>query len=185
MKKTRLHSCHEKLDAKMIEFFGWHLPVEYSGIMEEHMAVRQKAGLFDVSHMGEIIVRGEQALDLVQYLTPNNAAKLGPGKAQYSALTTPKGTFIDDLLVYFLNDQEYLLVVNASNVEKDHAWILGHAEHFDVTVENKSAEYSQMALQGPAAEKILRGLTDVAIEELKAFQYKMGQVAGEEALVSR
>ncbi len=185
MKKTRLHSCHEKLDAKMIEFFGWHLPVEYSGIMEEHMAVRQKAGLFDVSHMGEIFVKGDQALDLVQYLTPNNAAKLGPGKAQYSVLTTPNGTFVDDLLVYFLNDQEYLLVVNASNVEKDYAWIFGHAEHFDVTVENKSVEYSQMALQGPAAEKILRGLTDVAIEELKVFQYKMGQVAGEEALVSR
>jgi aminomethyltransferase len=185
MKKTRLHSCHEKLDARMIEFFGWHLPVEYSGIMEEHMAVRQKAGLFDVSHMGEIFIRGDQALDLVQYMTPNNAAKLDPGKAQYSALTTHKGTFVDDLLVYFLSDKEYLLVVNASNVEKDHAWILGHAESFDVTVENKSAEYSQMALQGPAAEKILRGLTDVAIDELKAFQYTMGQVAGEEALVSR
>jgi len=185
MKKTRLYQCHLDHNGRMVDFSGWQMPVEYSGIKEEHLAVRKRAGLFDVSHMGEIIVKGDQALDLVQYLTPNNAAKLGPGKAQYTALTTPQGTFVDDLLVYFLHDQEYLLVVNASNVDKDFDWILRWSDGFDVTVTNKSDEYSQIALQGPAAIKILQNLTDVALDEMKPFRYALGKVAGEDALVSR
>ena len=123
MKKTRLYDNHKRLNGKMVEFFGWEMPVEYSGIIEEHLAVRNQAGLFDVSHMGEILVSGPQALDYVQHLTPNNAARTSPAKAQYSALTTPQGTFVDDLLVYCLDETTYLLVVNAANTDKDFAWI--------------------------------------------------------------
>ena len=115
MIRTRLNAAHKKLGGKMIEFFGWEMPVEFTGIIDEHLAVRERAGLFDVSHMGEIVISGKQALDFVQYLTPNDAARLVPGKAQYSALTTPEGTFVDDLLVYCLEEDRYLLVVNAAN----------------------------------------------------------------------
>ena len=185
MKKTRLYETHKKLKAKMIDFFGWQMPLEYSGIIDEHMAVRTAAGLFDVSHMGEIVIRGEQSLDFVQHLTPNNAARLTPGNAQYSALTTPQGTFVDDLLVYCLNEGEYLLVVNAANSEKDFAWILDHKRDFDVVVENVSENYSQLALQGPLALEIMRTLTDVNLEEMKPFRGTWGRIAGEEALISR
>lgn len=123
MRETRLHRNHKKLNGKMIEFFGWDMPVEYSGIVEEHLAVRQQAGLFDVSHMGELLVTGPRALDFVQFLTPNNAARTSPSKAQYSALTTPEGTFVDDLLVYCLDETRYLLVVNAANTDKDFEWV--------------------------------------------------------------
>ena len=158
MKKTRLNTSHKNLGAKMIEFFGWEMPVEFSGIIKEHLAVRTKAGLFDVSHMGEILISGKQALDFVQFLTPNDAARLSPNKAQYSALTTPKGTFIDDLLVYCLSPEEYLLVVNASNSDKDYEWILSHKQGFEVMVKNKSDDYTQLALQGPKAVEILQPL---------------------------
>lgn len=185
MKKTRLHSNHVALQAKMIEFFGWDMPIEYSGIVDEHLAVRKRAGLFDVSHMGEILVTGSQALDFVQHLTPNNAARVHPGKAQYSALTTPQGTFVDDLLVYSLEDSVYLLVVNAANVEKDYAWILDHAKGFDVVTENVSDDYSQLALQGPLALEVLQPLTDAGLADMPAFGVGRCRVAGEEALVSR
>lgn len=186
MKKTRIHSQHIKSGAKMIDFFGWDMPVEYTGILDEHMAVREKAGLFDVSHMGEIVVEGPEALDFVQHLTPNNAARLEPGKAQYSALTTPRGTFVDDLLVYCLETQtRYLLVVNASNVEKDFAWVSLHAKEFDVLVENQSPEYTQLALQGPLAERILQPLTDVDLGNMKAFNFGWGKAAGLDCLISR
>jgi len=185
MNKTRLHSNHVALQAKMIEFFGWDMPIEYSGIVEEHLAVRKQAGLFDVSHMGEIRVAGPQALDFIQYMTPNNAARVHPGKAQYSALTTPEGTFIDDLLVYALDDSRYLLVVNAANVDKDYAWICDHVGGFDVKTENVSAEYTQMALQGPRALEILQPLTDGELSGMPSFGSARMRVAGEESLVSR
>jgi aminomethyltransferase len=185
MKHTRLFQSHKNLNGKMIEFFGWEMPIEYSGILEEHMAVRETAGLFDVSHMGEILVSGKQALDFVQYLTPNNAARLGPGKAQYSALTTPEGTFIDDLLVYYLDSDKYLLVVNAANTDKDFEWVIKHQEGFDVEIENQSDQYSQLALQGPKAEEILKVLTDIPLNEIDSFDYKYGKAVGEDVLVSR
>jgi len=185
MKKTRLNSCHKKLGAKLIEFFGWEMPVEFSGIIKEHLAVRQKAGLFDVSHMGEIVISGKQALDFVQYLTPNNAARLTPNKAQYSALTTPRGTFIDDLLVYCLDEDRYLLVVNAANSDKDYEWVLSHKEGFDVQAENKCDDYSQLALQGPKAMEILQPLTKINLEEMNIFGVSWGNVAGEDTIVSR
>ena len=169
----------------MIEFFGWEMPVEFTGIIEEHLAVRERAGLFDVSHMGEIVVSGKQALDFVQYLTPNDAAGLVPGKAQYSALTTPEGTFVDDLLVYCLDEDKYLLVVNAANSDKDYEWILSHQEGFDVKVENRSDDYTQLALQGPRALEILKPMTEINLEEMKPFRFDWGKIAGEEVLVSR
>jgi aminomethyltransferase len=163
MKRTRLHAAHGKAGAKFVEFFGWEMPIEYSGIIQEHMAVRQHAGLFDVSHMGEIIISGNQALDFVQYLTPNNAARLDANKAQYSALTTPQGTFVDDLLVYYLDENVYLLVVNAANTDKDFQWIVSHKKDFDVEVQNVSENYTQVALQGPEAYKILQPLTEIGL----------------------
>lgn len=169
----------------MIEFFGWEMPVEYSGIIKEHLAVRTEAGLFDVSHMGEVIVSGKQALDFIQYLTPNDAGRLAPGKAQYSALTMPQGTFVDDLLVYCLSPEEYLLVVNASNSDKDYQWVDSHKQGFEVEVKNKSDDYTQLALQGPRALEILKPLTEIKLEEMKPFRSGWGKVEGEEALVSR
>ena len=169
----------------MVDFFGWELPVEFSGIIDEHMAVRNKAGLFDVSHMGEIIISGKQSLDLVQYLTPNNAARLAPGKAQYSALTTPQGTFVDDLLVYCLSEEKYLMVVNCSNTSKDYEWMLSHKEGFDVEIENKSDDHTQLAIQGPRALEILQPLIDVELEEMNVFESNWAKIEGEEVLVSR
>jgi len=185
MKKTRLNSYHKKLNAKIIEFFGWEMPVEFSGILQEHLAVRQKAGLFDVSHMGEILISGKQALNFVQFLTPNNAGHLKPNEAQYSALTTPEGTFVDDLLVYCLDEQNYLIVVNASNSDKDYNWVVNHKDGFDVTVDNKSDEYSQLAIQGPESLSILKSLTTINLEEMKHFGFYFGRVAGVDSLVSR
>ncbi len=185
MKKTRLNTSHKNLGAKMIEFFGWEMPVEFSGIIKEHLAVRTKAGLFDVSHMGEILISGKQAIDFVQFLTPNDAARLSPNKAQYSALTTPKGTFIDDLLVYCLSPEEYLLVVNAANSNKDYEWILSHKQGFEVMVKNKSDDYTQIALQGPNALKILQPLTEINLEEMKPFWSSWGKLEGEEVLISQ
>ncbi len=185
MKKTRLNSSHKRLGGRMIEFFGWEMPVEFSGVIQEHMAVRQKAGLFDVSHMGEIIISGNQAIDFVQHLTPNDAARLTPGKAQYSALTTPEGTFVDDLLVYCLSPSEYLLVVNAANSDKDYEWILSHQKGFDVNAENKSDDYTQMALQGPKALEILQPLVGIDLEELSAFEFNLAKIKEEKVLISR
>lgn len=169
----------------MIEFFGWKMPLEFSGIIEEHMAVRTKAGLFDVSHMGEILISGSQALEFVQYLTPNNVARLAPVSAQYSALTTPQGTFVDDLLVYCLSEKEYLLVVNAANTDKDYEWIRSHAKGFNVVVQNQSSAYSQLALQGPKSADILQQLTEIDLREMKIFGGSFGKVAGVESIVSR
>jgi len=185
MKKTRLNVLHKKLGGRMIEFFGWEMPVEFSGIINEHLSVRTKAGLFDVSHMGEITITGKQALDYVQLLTPNDASRLTPDRAQYSALTTPEGTFVDDLLVYCLSPEEYLLVVNASNSDKDYEWILNHQAGFDVLVQNKSDDYTQLALQGPLALETLQPLTGIELDEMKSFRSRRGKMAGEEVLVSR
>ncbi len=185
MKATRLHDNHTKLNGRMIEFFGWEMPVEYTGIMDEHLAVRNQAGLFDVSHMGEILVTGRDALGYVQHLTPNNAARTNPEKAQYSALTTPRGTFVDDLLVYCLDETHYLLVVNAANTDKDFEWIRTHTGGFDVTVTNVSDQYSQLALQGRKALDILKTLTPADLDGLGSFSVLHTEVAGIASMVSR
>jgi glycine cleavage system T protein (aminomethyltransferase) len=185
MKKTRFNELHLAMGGRMIEFFGWQMPVEFKGIIEEHMAVRTAAGLFDVSHMGEIVVRGKDALAFVQHLTPNDAGRLAPFQVQYSALTTPVGTFVDDMLVYCISPVEYLLVVNAANTDKDYGWVTAHAAGFDVSVENASDEYSQLALQGPKAQEILQPLTDLDLAGLDSFWAARGKVAGINALISR
>jgi len=185
MKQTRLNAYHKKLGAKMIEFFDWEMPLEFKGIIDEHLAVRQHAGLFDVSHMGEILITGRDALAFVQFLTPNDASRLDIGQVQYTALTTAKGTFVDDMLVYRLATQKFLLVVNASNTDKDYLWILHQEAPFAVQVDNMSDAYSQLALQGPEAEKILQPLTDINLMDLKSFRSRRGKVAGIETLVSR
>jgi aminomethyltransferase len=185
MKKTRFNELHKKLGAKMVEFVGWEMPIEYRGIIDEHMAVRTRAGLFDVSHMGEVLITGKGALAYVQWLTPNDAARLAPGQVQYTALMTPESTFVDDMLVYCINPEKYFLVVNAANVDKDFAWIAGRVKGFEAKVENLSDAYSQVALQGPLAEKILQPLTDINLAGMKSFWWASGKVAGVDSLVSR
>jgi len=160
------------------------MPVQYAGVIEEHLAVRQRAGLFDVSHMGEVVIRGPKALDAVQRLTSNDAGRLGVGQAQYSALTTPEGTPVDDILVYRVADAEFFLCVNAANDEKDFAWIREHMIP-GAEAERVSDRYAQIALQGPLAERILSGLTAAPLAGLAAFSFVNAPVAGRSAMIAR
>ena len=169
----------------MVDFGGWDMPVQYSGTIEEHMAVRTAAGLFDVSHMGEIVVRGPQALELVQHVTSNDASALQEGQAQYSALTTPSGTFVDDLLVHKFNSTHYLLCVNASNTPKDYEWIVSNSGQFDAEVENVSPNYSQIAIQGPKALSILQKLTETPLSSIRYYWFAEGQVCGVPSIIAR
>jgi aminomethyltransferase len=171
----------------MVDFGGWDMPVEYSGISEEHLAVRAAVGLFDVSHMGEIELAGSDALATLQWLTTNDASKLSVGQAQYSALSTPAGTFVDDVIVYRLATDHFLLVVNASNIVKDYRWILDRSAERggDVAVVNASSRYALIALQGPAAVEVLRPLATVDLDTLKYYWFAAGEVAGLRATVFR
>ncbi len=170
----------------MVAFAGWEMPVEYSSVSEEHLAVRTSAGLFDVSHMGEIEVAGRDALAAVQWITANDASRLAVGQAQYSALLTSDGTFVDDLLVYRLASDHFLLVVNAVNTAKDVAWIRARTRGLgDVAVVDASARYALLAVQGPAAREILQPLTGVALDPLKYYWFATGEVAGVMATISR
>src|SRR4026209_543292 len=163
LKKTSLHAAHAALGARMVPYAGWEMPVEYSGISAEHIAVRTAAGLFDVSDMGEVEIAGAGALDAVQHLSSNDASKLQVGQIQYSALTTPEGTFVDDLLVYRFGPSHYLLVLNAGNIDKDVAWIAARAKEAvpDIAVVNSSDRYALIALQGPKSQEILHTLTAI------------------------
>jgi aminomethyltransferase len=172
------------LGARLVDFAGWELPVQFTSLLEEHRAVRTAAGLFDVSHMGEIEVRGKAAVELVQTVTSNDASRLGPGQAQYTALTTEKGTFVDDIIVYRRREDDFLLVVNASNTDKDFAWIASHARG-QVEVINASARYAQLALQGPQAEAILKPLVQVPLAPIRPFQFIETAVEGTKCLVAR
>jgi aminomethyltransferase len=187
LKKTPLNARHRSHGARMVEFSGWDMPVEYTGIVDEHLAVRTAAGLFDVSHMGEIEVAGSDALATLQWLTSNDVSKLSVGQAQYSALTTDRGTFVDDLLVYRLREDHFLLVVNAGNIMKDFDWILSQARGRggDAAVVNASSRYALLALQGPRAEAILRTLTAIDLSAIKYYWFAVGEVAGVRATVSR
>lgn len=170
----------------MVDFGGWDMPVQYpAGTIEEHLRTRKHAGLFDVSHMGEIDVRGADAIALVNYLTSNDGSKLIDGQAQYSALTTPAGTVVDDLLVYRFSVDHLLLVVNAGTTEKDWDWIRSHRQDESAQLKNVSADYCQSALQGPDALGILQGLTDLPLSEIKYYHFAEGQVDGIPAIVSR
>ena len=186
LKKTPLNARHRAHGARMVPFGGWDMPVEYSGIVNEHLAVRTKAGLFDVSHMGEIELAGKDALAAVQKISANDAAKLSTGQAQYSALTTPAGTFVDDLLVYRLAKEHYMLVVNAGNIEKAYKWIGEQARPVgDVAVVNSSSRYALLAVQGPAAVSILQELTTVDLASIKYYWFAHGEVAGVRSIISR
>ena len=168
----------------MVPFAGWHMPIEYSGLVAEHMAVRTSAGLFDVSHMGEIEVTGPDALALVQKVTTNNAAKLAINQAQYSALVYPQGTFVDDLLVYRFADQHFFLCVNASNTEKDFEYICQHASR-NADVRNTSDQYGQIALQGPKAISILQKMTAFDLKSIKYYWFRQIDLAGEPVIAAR
>src|SRR5438093_9258884 len=154
-KRTPLYDVHKQLGARLVPFGGWDLPVEYSGIAKERRAVRTAAGLFDVSHMGEFEIRGPQALDLIQLVTTNNAAVLADGQAQYSAMAYTSGTVVDDLLVYRRGSEDYLLVVNAGNIQKDFDWIQSH-NHFNASLKNISDQVTLLAVQGPNSAQILQ-----------------------------
>src|SRR4029453_18446280 len=180
LKKTPLHARHRAHGARMVEFGGWDMPVEYSGIADEHMAVRTRAGLFDVSHMGEIEIAGADALKAVQHMTSNDASRLSNSQIQYSALTTPQGTFVDDVLTYKLADDHFMLVVNASNIVKDFHWIAQHVKDVggDAVAGNTSSRYALIALQGPAARETLQPLTGVDLSAIKYYWFANGEVAG-------
>jgi aminomethyltransferase len=183
LKKTALNAVHRGLKAKMVDFGGWDMPVEYpangGGLMAEHLAVRNAVGLFDVSHMGEIQFRGPGALEAVQYITMNDASKLADGQAHYSALLTPEGCFVDDILVHRLSENDYLFVVNAANIEKDYAWIRSQvAARHGVHVSDYSPYYSQLAVQGPRAVETVKKLTSVDVGALKNYWFTWGEVAG-------
>jgi aminomethyltransferase len=178
MKSTPFTPFHLALGAKMAEFAGYNMPISYSGINDEHQAVRTNAGVFDVSHMGEFIVKGEHALDLIQRVTTNDAAKLTAGKAQYSALTNETGGIVDDLIVYCLEENKaYMLVVNAANIEKDWNWISAHNTR-GAELHNISAKTALLAIQGPNANRIMQPLTDIDILNLKYYTFAKGRFAG-------
>jgi aminomethyltransferase len=184
LRKTALNSIHRRLGAKMVNFGGWDMPLEYSGIIAEHEAVRTRAGLFDVSHMGELEIRDPGALQLVQSVSCNNAAKLTIGQAHYSGLMTSRGTFVDDLLVHKISDTHYLLCVNASNQDADFDHIVANNK-FDAQVENAGPRYSQLAIQGPRAKQILQHLTTVTLDPIRYYHFTFGKVSGVDCLIAR
>ena len=184
VKKTALHSVHTAMGARMVEFGGWEMPIEYSGIVEEHLAVRTAAGLFDVSHMGEIEIQGPEALALVQWVTSNDASRLKDFQAQYSALMYPQGSSVDDCIVHRFTANHYFLCVNAANTDKDFAWIVA-SNRFDAEVRNVSAEYTQLALQGPRSEEILARLTNSAVRDLRYYWFCQARCRGVDGVLAR
>lgn len=185
IKKTPLHDAHREAGARMTAFAGWDMPIQYTGVIDEHMAVRTRAGLFDVSHMGEVDVVGREALDFLQHVTCNDVSRLAPGRIQYSALTTPEGTFVDDLLVYKRGEDDYLLVINAGNTPKDVDWLGYHAKGYNLRLDNVSGRWCQLALQGPRAQEILATLTEAALPAMKYYGFVQDKVCGVPCIVSR
>ena len=186
LKTTPLHATHAALGARLVPFAGWDMPVEYSGIVDEHLAVRTRAGVFDVSHMGEIELAGKDALAALQHILSNDASKLRLGQIHYSGLMTAQGTFVDDLLVYRFAEDHFLLVVNASNADKDFAYIKAQVAAFgDVVAVNSSARYALIAIQGPASRETLQGLTAVDLGAIKYYWFAHGEVAGVRTTISR
>jgi aminomethyltransferase len=185
LKKTPLNRVHRELGGRMVDFGGWDMPVQYSGVIAEHLRTREHSGLFDVSHMGEFWVEGEDAIEFVNRLTTNDVAKLVDGQAQYSALTRENGTVVDDLLVYRFDQGKLLLVVNASTTEKDWDWITSHLKDENITLTNVSADYCQIAVQGKDALEIVRKLTETNLDEIKYYHFTVGKVDGVDAIISR
>ncbi len=186
LKKTSLNEAHKKCGGKMVDFFNWELPVEYSGLTNEHISVRERAGLFDVSHMGEVVVTGRDALKLVDYLVTNDVKTLEDNQVMYTFMCNERGGVVDDLLVYKYTDERVLLVVNAANIQKDLRWIEEKSEGFSVETEDISSRVSQIAIQGPKAQEILQKLTDVFLGDIGFFRFRDDVfIAGEKCLVSR
>jgi aminomethyltransferase len=184
LKRTALSGLHKALGAKMVEFGGWEMPVEYSGIIQEHLAVRRAAGLFDVSHMGEIEIRGPRALSLLQHITCNDASRLRDFQAQYSALMHPKGSAVDDCVVHRWTEERYFICVNAANTDRDFDWIIEH-NSVGAEVRNASSEYSQLALQGPRASEIVSKVTDASVAGLNYYWFCGTRCCGVEGLLAR
>ena len=184
LRRTPLYDIHKASGAKMVPFGGWDMPVEYSGLIAEHMAVRTAAGLFDVSHMGQFEVEGEGALAFLQRVTSNNVAKLVDGQAQYSSLPMPSGCPVDDVIVYRRSERRYLVVVNASNVAKDWAWLLAQKPE-GCGLHDLSDQYALVALQGPKAEAILRALTPLDLASIGFYRFAEGEVNGRPSIVAR
>lgn len=185
MKKTSLYQSHLAIGAKMVHFAGFEMPMQYTGVVHEHLAVRHKVGIFDVSHMGEILVSGPNAIDLIQYVFSNDAQHLDVGQAQYGYMPNAKGGIIDDLLVYRIDSQSYLLVVNAANIEKDWNWLLTHNKVFGASLQNQSDQWSLIALQGPQATSVLAKLTNTDIGSIPFYRFVYGKVAGiDQVLIS-
>jgi len=184
LRTTSLNAVHRRMGARMVDFGGWDMPVQYSGVLEEHHAVRQRVGVFDVSHMGEIEVRGPQALKLVNFIATNDASRLKIGQAQYSALLWEHGGFVDDILVHKVAEDHYFLCVNASNQDKDFVHILAHNNH-DAIVENTGDRYAQLAIQGPKAIDTLQKLTAVALASIRYYHFIDGTVSGVQTRIAR
>ena len=185
LKSTALEQIHIALGAKMVPFAGYNMPVQYSGLRQEHAAVREGAGMFDVSHMGEFFVEGPDAIPFLQKVTSNDVSKLIPGKIQYSCFPNEQGGIVDDLLVYCFSEEHFLLVVNASNMDKDWNHLQNHTSGFEVELSNQSDDYSLLAVQGPKATEILQTLTQVNLNEIRYYNYLIGRIAGiEEVIIS-
>ena len=177
MKNTALTHVHEALGAKLVPFAGYNMPVQYDGVNVEHETVRNGVGVFDVSHMGEFFLKGENALALLQKITSNDASKLVPGKAQYSCMPNSDGGIVDDLIIYMIDENEYMLVVNASNIEKDWNWISSHND-LDVVMEDRSDDWSLLAIQGPKAAEAMQSLTSVDLSTIKFYTFEITDFAG-------
>lgn len=181
LRKTALNPVHRQMGAKMVDFGGWDMPVEYpktGGLMQEHMAVRERVGVFDVSHMGDIRIHGPQALEAVQHISMNDASKLQHGQAQYSALLYPQGTFVDDVIVHRMADDDFLLVINAGTREKDVSWVKQNTRQFNVAVDDDGDKYTQIAIQGPKGVNLLQKLTDADLSKVKFYWFTYGTVCG-------
>ncbi len=185
-KKTPLYDEHVKLGGKVVDYAGWFLPVQYEGLIQEHEAVRNAAGLFDVSHMGEIVVKGKDSLAYLQHLLTNDIASIEENQIIYTLMCYPDGGVVDDFLVYKYDDEEYLLVVNAANTEKDFKWMIDNKNDFNIILENISDQIGEVAIQGPESEKILQKLTDTDLSNMKPFTFdRKVNISGIECMVSR
>lgn len=185
LRRTPLHDFHLAHGGRLVDFAGWEMPVQYKSILEEHRAVRTAAGLFDVSHMGEFAVTGPDAAAFLDHVMANDISRLFPGRVLYTPMCRPDGGVVDDLLVYHRGPSDYLLCVNAGTIAKDFAWLGDQVDRFDVKLEDHSASYALLALQGPRAAAILAGLTPVKLEELGYYHFALGEVAGVSCLISR
>ena len=185
MKKLSLSKTHEALNAKMVDYAGFYMPVQYEGVIAEHLSVRNNVGVFDVSHMGEIFITGVGAKDFLQFITSNDIYKLVIGKVQYSCLPNLDGGIVDDILVYMINDNSFMLVVNASNIDKDLAWLNKH-NSYDCKIDNRSDDYSLLAVQGPKSLKLLRGLSESDLSSLNYYTFLQGEISGiDNVIISR